>query len=232
MADTSAIEAMLVLFGALAPEEQEEAFQQISDARLQRIAGDESEMARMTASLQRVARHVGTELTPDLYRAGYRELRDNGVDVIEISKLIRHFTTWRRAKEALALSETTTPRRIEARFRSRRVGKIWRYSEQTLGDTLRACVEHYGRVPMVAEFDWWRERELQLAAATGNDAFHIPSATPYRRRWKTWTMRSSTSAIRPTPSGSVTNSRSLHDKSPDTARPAENEKPVPKSVRG
>jgi hypothetical protein len=20
----------------------------------------------------------------------------------------------------------------------------------------------------------------------GNDAFHIPSATPYRRRWKTW----------------------------------------------
>jgi hypothetical protein len=70
----------------------------------------------MIASLQRVARHVGTELTPDLYRAGYRELRDSGVDVIEISKLIRHFTTWRRAKEALALSETTTPRRIEARF--------------------------------------------------------------------------------------------------------------------
>ena len=186
MADTSAIDAMLVLFGALTPDEQEEAFQQISDARLRQIAGEESEMARMIASLQRVARHVGTELTPDAYRAGYRELRDNGVDVIEISKLIRHFTTWRRAKEALALSETTTPRRIEARFRSRRVGKIWRYSEQTLGETLRACVDHYGRVPMVAEFDWWRERELQLAVAMGNDTFHIPSATPYRRRWKTW----------------------------------------------
>jgi hypothetical protein len=117
MADTSAIDAMLVLFRALTSDEQEEVFQQISDVRLRQIAGEEGEMARMIASLQLIARHVGTELTPDLYRAGYRELRDNGVDVIEISKLIRHFTTWRRAKEALALSETTTPRRIEARFR-------------------------------------------------------------------------------------------------------------------
>jgi hypothetical protein len=74
----------------------------------------------------------------------------------------------------LALSETTTPRRIEARFRSRRVGKIWRYSEQTLGETPGACIEHYERVPMVSEFDWLRERELQLAAAMGNDTFHIP----------------------------------------------------------
>jgi DNA-binding transcriptional regulator YhcF (GntR family) len=85
MAETSAIDAMLVLFRALTTDEQEEAFQQISDARLRQIAGEESEMARMIASLQRVARHVGTELTPDLYRAGYRELRDNGVEVIEVT---------------------------------------------------------------------------------------------------------------------------------------------------
>lgn len=86
-------------------------------------------------------------------------------------------------KEALALSETTTERRIEARFRYRRVGKVWRYNEKMLGETLARCVEHYGRPPLVAEFEWWRDRELELARAEGNDALHLPSPHPYRRRW-------------------------------------------------
>jgi hypothetical protein len=38
----------------------------------------------------------------------------------------------------------------------------------------------------VAEFEWWRDREFELARAEGNDALHIPSPTPYRRRWGTW----------------------------------------------
>lgn len=65
----------------------------------------------------------------------------------------RHFGSWRRAKEALALSEVTTARRIEARFRYRRVGKVWRFTEDTLRETLASCVEHYGRPPMVSEFE-------------------------------------------------------------------------------
>lgn len=39
---------------------------------------------------------------------------------------------------------------------------------------------------MVAEFDWLRQRELELAAAEGNDALHLPSAMPYRKRWGSW----------------------------------------------
>lgn len=41
-------------------------------------------------------------------------------------------------------------------------------------------------MPQVAEFDWWRQRELELALAQGDDAKHLPSATPYRRRYETW----------------------------------------------
>lgn len=55
--------------------------------------------------------------------------------------------------------------RAEARFRFRRVGKVWRYTEATLRETPEACVGHYGRPPVVAEFDWWRQRELALAQA-------------------------------------------------------------------
>jgi len=51
---------------------------------------------------------------------------------------------------------------------------------------LARCVAHYGRPTQVAEFDWWRERELELARAQGDDALHLPSSTPYRRRWKRW----------------------------------------------
>lgn len=40
------------------------------------------------------------------------------------------------------------------------------------------CVEYYNRPPMLAEFDWWRRRELELAVAQGNPDLHIPSPTP------------------------------------------------------
>ena len=38
----------------------------------------------------------------------------------------------------------------------------------------------------MAEFEWWRDRVLELVRAQGNDTLHLPSATPYRKRWKTW----------------------------------------------
>ncbi len=58
------------------------------------------------------------------------------------------------APRALDLSQATSARKIDARFRARRLGKVWRYTEDTLRETLARCVAHYGRPPQVAEFEW------------------------------------------------------------------------------
>ena len=187
MADASAGDAIAIIFAALSREEQEEVFERLVEARARRDAVGESQMARCLRSLQLVAEHVGHVPSVDEYKQASSELIAEGHDVETFARLYRHFDkSWRRVREALALSETTTARRIEARFRYRKVGKVWRFTDDTLGESLARCVEHYGHVPMVAEYTWWRDRELELARAAGNDALHIPSPNPYRRRWKTW----------------------------------------------
>lgn len=183
---TTGIEILAAAFQVLSPAEQDEAYERLTDARLQRDSADGSEMTRMVRSLQIVAAEVGGEPTVTEYRRLCKRLRAEGAPVVDTSRLIRHFGSWRQAKEALAMSETTTARRIESRFKLRRLDKVWRYTEETLGEVLERCVEAIGHVPQVAEFDWWRQRELELAEAQGNDAMHIPSAGPYRRRWGSW----------------------------------------------
>jgi len=120
------------------------------------------------------------------YKRIRQELAKQGEELEPVSRITRHFEgSWYLAREALDLSETTTARRIEERFRKRRLGKVWRYSDRTLKETLIRAVEEIGHVPQVAEFDWWRQRQLDLASARG-DQLYLPSATPYRRRWGTW----------------------------------------------
>jgi hypothetical protein len=182
---TTATDLLVVAFNALVAEEQEEAFGKIAAARLQRLAGDEDETARFLRSLQQVQRAAGADLTPDVYRATRVELRANGQEVAELNAMIRHFGSWRQAKEALELSDTTTPRKIEARFRSRLVGKVHRYREETLRETLERCAADLGHVPLIIEFKHWRQRELELAKAQGREIF-LPSDSPYRRRWGSW----------------------------------------------
>lgn len=182
---TSGADLLLVAFTALAPEEQEEAFARIGQARLTRLAGEEDETAQFLRSLQRAQEHVGGELTPDLYRAARAELRAGGEEIAELNAVIRHFDSWRAAKEALELSAVTTPRKIEARFRGRLVGKVHRYREETLRETLERCAADLGHVPLILEFEHWRQREIELAKAQGRDLF-LPSDSPYRRRWGSW----------------------------------------------
>jgi hypothetical protein len=182
---TSGADLLLVAFNALAPEEQEEAFVRIGDARLTRLAGEEDETAQFLRSLQRAQEHVGGELSPDLYRAARAELRESGEELAELNAVIRYFSTWRAAKEALELSAVTTPRKIEARFRARLVGKVHRYREDTLRETLQRCAADLGHVPLIIEFEHWRQRETELAKAQGRDLF-LPSDSPYRRRWQSW----------------------------------------------
>lgn len=186
MAVTTGAQLLAVAFAALSQDEQEEAFERINEIRVGRLADEESATAVMLRSLIRVREMIGHPPTAQEYKQSYLELKGTPDEIEEVNRVVRHFGSWHRALEALGLSEVTTARRIEARFRSRRMGKIWKYTEETLRLTLAEAVEHYGRPMTVAEFDWWRERQFELARAEGNDLLHLPSATPYRKRWGTW----------------------------------------------
>lgn len=142
-------------------------------------------MARHLRSLRRVADVVGGDLTPETYSRARRQLIAEGEEIVEINALRRFFGSWRAAKEALGLAEVDTPTKIEARFRSRRVGKVHRYRVDTLRDVLARCARDLGHVPLVIEFELWRQRELELAKARGEE-LHLPSDSPYRRRWGSW----------------------------------------------
>lgn len=182
---TSGVDLLIAAWRQLDPDEREASLQAIGHLHTSDEAGTESVGARLIRSLQLVCDHVGGEPSAEEYRTARVELVAAGQDVGTMREQLRHWGTWVRAKEALFLSATTSPRRIESRFRERRLGKVWKHTEATLRDTLAAAVKNYGRVPTVAEFDWWREREIQIAKAKTQE-LHLPSATPYRKRWGSW----------------------------------------------
>lgn len=185
MRATSGAELVAIAFASLAPEEQDEAFARISDIRLTRLASEESETATFIRSMRRVVGVTGPELTPDLYRQVRRELLASGEEVAEFNAVCRHFGSWRLAKEALGLSDAATPEKIEARFRSRLMGRQRTFHHKELEETLRRCVDGLGRVPLLAEYDEWRQRELALQRTRG-EAGRVPSPAVFRRRHGTW----------------------------------------------
>lgn len=186
MAVISGPELVAVAFAELAPEEQEQAFARISDVRLTRLAGEEGATAEFIRSLRRVADCAGCELTPNLYRQVRRELVAAGEEIADFNAVSRHFGSWRKAKEALGLAEVTTARKIEARFRSRLRGKPHPFREAELEEAMRRCVGDVGRVPLLAEYDEWRQRELALARARGEPFHQVPSPSAFRRRFGSW----------------------------------------------
>jgi len=186
MPRTSAIDIVMGSIALLDETEQEDVFKRLSRRRLKRQTEDDGETGRMARSLRCVAEEVGRVPTVDEYRASERRRRGTDEAVEEANRIIRHFGSWRVAKEALDLSFTSSEAKIDARFAARRLGKVWAYSDKTLRETLERCVVHYGRPPQVAEFMWWRQREFELARAQGNDALHLPGIKPYQRRWKRW----------------------------------------------
>jgi len=187
MTPASGADALVVLYEALAPEEQDAAYARIYEARLREQKVAETELARHVRSLRRVADALGHDPGVDEYRHVSRTLIAEGEDVEPFTRLYKFFgCSWPRAREALQLSDETSTRGIEARFRNRKLGKIARYTEDVLRDILVRCVEHYGRPPNTEEFGWWRDRQIELARAQGEEHPHIPSNSCYRVRWKTW----------------------------------------------
>lgn len=182
----NAVDVLFAGFQALDFEQREKLFNLVRDARLEQLAGEENEIGRYLRSLKRAQEHGGgEELSPGRYRTAWLELREQGEQIHELGQVRRFFGTWRQAKEALSLSEETTPAKIEARFRGRLVGKVHHYSEKTLEETVERCRKDIGKVPLVIEFQLWRQREFELAKARGEELF-LPSDSPYRRRWGSW----------------------------------------------
>jgi hypothetical protein len=124
----------------------------------------------------------------DEYRHVSRVLRAEGeTDVEPFTRLYKFFEqSWPQAREALQIAGETSASVVEVRFRNRRLGKIASYTEKALKDTITRCAEHYGRPPSVAEYKWWRDRQIELARAQGEEYPHVPSDSCYRLRWKTW----------------------------------------------
>lgn len=183
MAETTGLDLILVAFQALDREEQTSALQQMHEHHLRLAAGVDSEEGRLIRSLRRAAEYTEADpLTVDAYRRAVAELKTEGEELEPLSRVIRCFGSWRQAREALQLSENSTARAIAARFAKRRLDKIWRYTEESLAEAMRQCVEDLGHVPQVAEYEHWRERKLALARAQGDDALHLPSNGPFRRR--------------------------------------------------
>lgn len=187
MAGTTAIDALVVIFQSLAKQEQDEALVRLNDARLVAVGEAETEIERHLRSLRRVADVLGH--TPGIaeYKTVSAELQAAGEHIEAFSRLYRYFEhSWERVREALDLTKTSTASRIEWRFRNRRMGKVWRYGEETMRDALLQAAEHWGHPPTVAEFEWWRTRQIEIAKASGADTPHLPSTGPYRKRWGTW----------------------------------------------
>ena len=182
---TRASDVVAAAFHVLAPDEQEEAYRKIRELRLQAAAGTEAETARFIRGLARVQQEVDSELSVTDYRAIQPKLAAAGDEVPPLSQVLKHFGSWKRAKDALFLAEDETALKIDARFRARRVGKVHRYREEALREAIMRCAEFVGHPPLVVEFEMWRQRELELAQAQGQ-AIALPSSSPYRNRYGTW----------------------------------------------
>jgi hypothetical protein len=183
---TSGPDLLVAAFLALNDEEQQEAFERVHRICVGKQAGTDSEAGRYIRSLRRVAEELGRVPTVDDYKEMRATLAEAGEAIETFARRYRFFGSWPRATEALELSELTTTKRIEARFRERRIGKVWRYTEDLLRETLMRAADHWGRPPSTQEFEWWRERELELAGAAGDKAAFLPSTNPYRKRFGSW----------------------------------------------
>ena len=185
MTSTTGPELLVAAFAILAPDEQKTVLKRIQELRLSADQEDSSEGERCLQAIMEAASHARVSVE-DLGVDTYRAVKRQKPDLLPLGRILRHFGTWRAAKEAHTLAGEHSVREVEARFARRRLGKIWRYTAKTLAETLDQCVNELGEVPQVAQFEDWRTRQLELAKASGDDALHLPSSGPYRRRYGSW----------------------------------------------
>ena len=173
--------------GPASPPSEEQLLGQLREHWLLAQARRQHKRGQLLAALLAVAKEVGRPPTVAEYRAAWARRKGTDQAIPNITTIIAQFGSWRQAKEAIELAAAGSPAEvIEARFRGRRVGKVHRYRTATLRETLARCVADLGRVPLVADFEAWRLRELELARAGGDQDFCLPGYSPYRSRWGSW----------------------------------------------
>jgi len=180
---TAGVDLLVAAFSVLNEEEQRLA---LGACQAKWIAGCEtgnSEASLVFSSLRRAVEELGDFPGVDQYRDLRKSL---GEEILPFSRVLRFFGgSWHQAREAMSLIEVTTERRIQARFESRQLGKIWKYTDETLRHCILEAGKAIGRAPQVSEYMWWREQQRELARAKG-EVIHLPAATPYRNRFGTW----------------------------------------------
>jgi hypothetical protein len=184
----SGVELIVIGYRALSPVEQGEVLDRLQALRLSAEAGEQTKTERMIGSLARVRELIGHAPTVTEYRQAIQAETRGEIDfgLEPLSRLIPHFGSWRMAREALELTERHSPRRIEAMFKNRRVGRVHQYTEATLKETLLRCADALGHVPQCREYERWREQEIEIARAQGNRTFQLPGSEPFRKRWGRW----------------------------------------------
>jgi hypothetical protein len=156
--------------------------------RLHRLAATADQAEALLGAEAKAALVAGPELTVADYNNNARtELAAGGQDIPPIGRMIAFFGTSREAKEALGLrSAPTGAPRSSCGFG----GASWtrsgttarrRRRRRSLGPAATTAAHRW-----VAEYAAWRDAELGLARAKGDDAAHLPSATPYRRSYGSW----------------------------------------------
>jgi hypothetical protein len=180
--ETPAVDIVLAAFMALSVAEQEVALRSCQSSWLQ-LTDLGSEGEQIIKSLVRASEIAGSAPGIEEYKAIRNQ---QGEDLVPASRILKHFGgSWHRAKEAIDLTQVNSVRRIEERFAKRQLGKIWKYTDQTLRESLLQAADEIGHAPQVAEYSWWRERQLEIARTRGEEV-HLPSPTPYRKRFGSW----------------------------------------------
>ncbi|MBN8868738.1 MAG: hypothetical protein J0H66_02545 [Solirubrobacterales bacterium] len=180
---TSGVDLLVSAFVTLNEVEQQAALAACQAKWLESCEAGNSEASLVFASLRRSVEECGE--FPGVEQ--YRDLRKSlGEEILPFSRVLRFFNgSWHQAREAMDLLEVTTERRIQSRFESRQLGKIWKYTDETLRHCILEAGNAIGRAPQVSEYLWWREERRELAKAKGETLF-LPTATPYRNRFGSW----------------------------------------------
>lgn len=180
---TSGVDLLVSAFMVLSEPEQQLVLKTCQARWLETCEAGNSEASLVFKSLRRAVEELGDFPGVDQYRDLRKSL---GEEILTYSRVVRFFNgSWHLARESMDLIEVTTERRIQSRFESRQLGKIWKYTDETLRHCIQEAGKSIGRAPQISEYMWWREQQRELAKARGETLF-LPSATPYRQRFGTW----------------------------------------------